>query len=319
MMRIAKMALAAMLLAVPAAQAAGFPEKPIRLIIGSAPGSGPDIISRMTSDRLYDSWKQRIVVDSRPGAAGAISADLTLQAAPDGYTWMMLTSQLFVASHVLPNLKFNLARDFQSIALIGTVPFILLANPQLPAKSLKDLIDMAKKSPGKIRYGSAGTGASEHLSGVLLTQLTKTDMLHVPYKGVAQSIIDAIANEVQITYAVLPAAKPHIESGRLRALGVTPPKRAPLLPDVPAIAEAVPGYAMYGWYSIVAPTGTPAAIMNKASAEIVKAAKEPAFGDRLKNLGIEIVAGDRKVLDEWRRSEDKRIGDLVRISGAKAK
>lgn len=323
-MRILKLltaATAAFLVTVPGAQAAqgGFPEKPIRLIIGSAPGSGPDIISRMTSDRLYDAWKQRIVVDSRPGAAGAISADLTLQAAPDGYTWMMLTSQLFVASHVLPNLKFNLAKDFQSIALIGTVPFILLANPGLPAKSLKELIDLAKKSPGKIRYGSAGTGASEHLSGVLLTQLTKTEMLHVPYKGVAQSIIDAIANEVQITYAVLPAALPHIKSGRLRALGVTPPKRAPLLPEVPAIAEAVPGYAMYGWYSIVAPTGTPAAIMNKASAEIVKAAKEPAFGDRLKSLGIEIVAGDRKGLDEWRRSEDKRIGELVKISGAKVR
>ncbi|MGA0024273.1 MAG: tripartite tricarboxylate transporter substrate-binding protein [Burkholderiales bacterium] len=308
------------LLAAPAAQAQGnFPEKPVRLIIGSAPGSGPDIISRMTADRLYETWKQRIVVDSRPGAAGAISADLTMQAVPDGYTWMMLTSQLFVASHVLPNLKFNLARDFQSVALIGTVPFILLANPGLPAKSLKELIALAKKSPESIRYGSAGTGASEHLSGVLLTQLTGTKMLHVPYKGVAQSIIDAIANEVQITYAVLPAALPHIKSGRLRALGVTPPKRAPLLPEVPAIAEVVPGYAMYGWYSIVAPTGTPAEIMNKASAEIVKAAKEPAFGDRLKSLGIEIVAGDRAGLDEWRRSEDKRIGDLVRISGAKIK
>lgn len=308
------------LLAAPAANAQDkFPEKPIRLIIGSAPGSGPDIISRMTADRLYDAWKQRIVVDSRPGAAGAISADLTLQAAPDGYTWMMLTSQLFVASHVLPNLKFNLGRDFQSIALIGTVPFILLANPSLPAKSLKELIELAKKSPGKIRYGSAGTGASEHLSGVLLTQLTGTNMLHVPYKGVAQSIIDAIANEVQITYAVLPAALPHIKSGRLRALGVTPPKRAPLLPDVPAIAEVVPGYAMYGWYSIVAPTGTPAAIMNKASAEIVKAAKEPAFGDRLKSLGIEIVAGNRKELDQWRRDEDKRIAELVKVSGARVK
>lgn len=309
------------LLAAPAAQAADgkYPEKPIRLIIGSAPGSGPDIISRMTSDRLYDTWKQRIVVDSRPGAAGAISADLTLQAAPDGYTWMMLTSQLFVASQVLPNLKFNLARDFQSIALIGTVPFILLANPTLPAKSLKELIDLAKKSPGKIRYGSAGTGASEHLSGVLLTQMTGTKMLHVPYKGVAQSIIDAIANEVQITYAVLPAALPHIKSGRLRALGVTPPNRAPLLPDVPAIAEAVPGYAMYGWYSIVAPTGTPAAILNQVSTEVVKAAKEPAFAERLKGLGIEVVAGDRKVLDEWRRSEDKRISELVKISGAKVK
>jgi len=307
------------LLAAPMTQAAGFPEKPVRLIIGSAPGSGPDIISRLVSDRLYQTWNQRIVVDSRPGAAGAISADLTLQAAPDGYTWMMLTSQLFVASQVLTDLKFNLDKDFQSIALIGTVPFILLANPTLQAKSVKELIDLAKKSPGKIRYGSAGTGASEHLSGVLLTQLTKTDMLHVPYKGVAQAIIDTIANEVQITYAVLPAALPHIQSGRLRALGVTPPKRAPLLPDVPAIAETVPGYAMYGWYSIVAPKGTPTAILNQVSAEVVKAAKEPAFAERLKSLGIEVVAGDRKVLDDWRRDETKRVGELVKVSGAKAK
>ena len=309
------------LLAAPAAQAAQakYPVKPIRLIVGSAPGSGPDIIGRMTADRLYDAWKQRIVVDARPGAAGAISADLTLQAIPDGYTWMMLTSQLFVASQVLPGLKFDLARDFQSVALIGTVPFVLLANPTLPAKSLKELIDLAKKSPGKIRYGSAGTGASEHLSGVLLTQLTGTSMLHVPYKGVAQSITDAMANEVQITYAVMPAALPHIQSGRLRALGVTPPKRSPLTPDVPSIGEIVPGYAMYGWYSIVAPSGTPTAILNQVSTEVVKAAKEPAFGDRLKSLGIEIVAGDRKGLDAWRASEHKRISELVRVSGAKMK
>lgn len=323
-MRIVKLLAAiaaAVLLATPAARAAqtGYPEKPVRLIIGSAAGSGPDIIARLVSDRLYESWNQRIVVDARPGAAGAISADLTLQAVPDGYTWMMLTSQLFVASQVLPGLKFDLARDFQSISLIGTVPFVLLANPALPAKSLKELIDLAKKSPGKIRYGSAGTGASEHLSGVLLTHLTGTNMLHVPYKGVAQSIIDAIANEVQTTWAVLPAALPHIQSGRLRALGVTPPKRAPLLPDVPSIGEVVPGYAMYGWYSIVAPTGTPTAILNQVSAEVVKAAKEPAFGERLKSLGIEIVAGDRKVLDAWRASEHKRISELVRISGAKVK
>lgn len=306
------------MLAMPAVQAAQpYPQKPIRLIVGSAAGSGPDIISRLMSDRLYETWKQRIVVDARPGAAGAISAELTLQSSRDGYTWMMLTSQLFVASQVLPNLKFDLARDFQSIALIGTVPFVLLANPQLPAKSLKELIELAKKSPGKIRYGSAGTGASEHLSGVLLTQLTGTNMLHVPYKGVPQAIGDAIANEVQITYAVLPAALPHIQGNRLRALGVTPPTRAPLIPDVPSIGEVVPGYAMYGWYSIVAPTGTPASVLNQVSAEVVKAVKEPAFGDRLKNLGIEIVGGDRKVLDEWRRSENKRVGELVKVSGAK--
>ncbi|MGV3627361.1 MAG: Bug family tripartite tricarboxylate transporter substrate binding protein [Betaproteobacteria bacterium] len=296
---------------------AKFPEKPIRLILGSAAGSGPDIIGRMMADRLYETWKQRIVVDARPGAAGAISAELTLQAVPDGYTWMMLTSQLFVASQVLAGIKFDLARDFQSLSLIGTTPFVLLTNQQLPAKSLKELIDLAKKQPGKLRYGSAGTGASEHLSGVLLNHLTGTNMLHVPYKGVPQAITDTLANEVQITYAVLPAAYPHIQGGRLRALGVTTAKRAALIPDVPAIGEAVPGYAMNAWYSIVAPTGTPAAIMNTVSTEIAKAVKEPAFGERLKSSGVSIVGSDRAGLDAWRRDENKRIVELVRISGAK--
>jgi len=307
------------LLAAPAAQAAQgkFPEKPIRLIIGSAAGSGPDIISRLLSERLYDTWKQRVVVDTRPGAAGAISADLALQAAPDGYTWMMLTSQLFVASQVLADIKFDLARDFQSLSLIGTTPFVLLANNQLPAKSLKELIDLAKKSPGKLRYGSAGTGASEHLSGVLLTHLTGTNMLHVPYKGVAQSIADALANEVQTTYAVLPAAYPHIQGGRLRALGVTTAKRAPLIPDVPAIGEVVPGYAMNAWYSIVAATRTPTPILNQVSAEIAKAVREPAFGEKLKSLGVDIVGSDRAGLDAWRRDEHKRISELVKVSGAR--
>lgn len=308
------------MLAAPAAHAApAFPDKPIRLIIGSAPGSGPDIISRLMADRLFQTWNQRVVVDSRPGAAGAISADLAMRAVPDGYTWMMLTSQLFVASYVLPGLKFDLARDFQSIGLIGTVPFVLMVNPQLPAKSLNELIALAKKSPGKLRYGSAGTGASEHLSGVLFTTMTGTSMLHVPYKGVPQAIADTLSNEVQLTYAVLPAALPHIQGGRLRALGVTPPKRAPLLPDVPSISEVAPGYAMYGWYSIVAPTGTPAAVLNQVAAEVVKAVKEPAFGERLKNLGIDIVGGGRKELDEWRRGEAKRISELVKASGASAR
>lgn len=309
------------LLAVPPAQAAqsGYPDKPIRLIIGSAAGSGPDIISRLLADRLYETWKQRVVVDARPGAAGAISADLALQAAPDGYTWMMLTSQLFVASQVLSDIKFDLARDFQSVSLIGVTPFVLLANNQLPAKSLKELIELAKKSPGKLRYGSAGTGASEHLSGVLLNQLTGTSMLHVPYKGVPQAITDTLANEVQITYAVLPAALPHIQANRLRPLGVTTAKRATLIPDVPTIGEVVPGYSMNAWYSIVAPMRAPAPVMNMVGREIVNAVREPAFGERLKGLGIEVVGGDRAVLDAWRRDENKRIIELVKISGAREK
>jgi tripartite-type tricarboxylate transporter receptor subunit TctC len=304
-------------MASPPAQGAqpAYPDKPIRLVIGSAPGSGPDIISRVMAERLYKSWNQRIVVDSRPGAAGAISPELALRGAPDGYTWMMLTSQLLVATHVFPNLKFDLAKDFASISLIGTVPFVLLVNPQTPAKSIGELVALAKKSPGSLRYGSAGTGASEHLSGVLFTHLTGTRMLHVPYKGVPQAIGDAIANEVQLTYAVLPAAMPSIQGGRLKALGVTSRKRAALIPDVPSISEAVPGYEMLGWYSIVAPTGTPSDILTKVSAEMVKAVKEPAFGEQLKGLGIDVVGSSRAELDAFRRDQTKGIAELVKASG----
>jgi len=311
---------AAFMLAMPAAQAQqDFPNKPVRLIIGSAPGSGPDILSRLVADRLYQAWGQRIVVDSRPGVAGIISAELALRAAPDGYTWMMLTSQLFVATSVYSNLKFNLDKDFQSIALFGTVPFVQMVNPQLPVKSVPELIALAKKSPGKLRYGSAGAGASEHLSGEMFTKLTGTEMLHVPYKGVAQAIADTLSNEVQLTYAVMPAARPHIESGRLRAVGVTSPKRSPLFPDVPSISEFVPGYSMLGWYSLVAPTGTPDAILEKTSLEVVKAAKDPAFGERLKFLGTEIIAGGRAELDTFRREQRKLIGDLVKSTGVSIK
>ena len=159
-----------------AAQQAAFPDKPIRLIIGSAPGSGPDIISRVMAERLYKTWGQRVVVDSRPGAAGVISAELALRANPDGYTWMMLTSQLLVATSVFPDVKFNLGKDFASVSLIGTVPFVLMVNPEaVPAKSVSELIEFAKKQPGKLRYGSAGTGASEHLCGVMFTRLTGTE------------------------------------------------------------------------------------------------------------------------------------------------
>jgi len=308
-------------LAVPAAHAAQptFPEKPIRLVIGSAPGSGPDIISRVVAERLWKSWGQRIVVDARPGAAGTISADLVTRAAPDGYTWMMLTSQLLVATSVYPNLKFNLAKDFASISLIGTVPFVLVVNPQVPAKSIAELIAIAKKAPGSLRYGSAGAGASEHLSGVLFTRLTGTDMLHVPYTGVAQAIAATMAQEVQLTYGVLPAVLPMVQAGRIRALGVTSRKRAALLPDVPSISEVVPGYETLGWYSLVAPTGTPPALLDKISAEVVKAVKAPEVGEQLKGLGIALVGSSRAELDSFRRDQTKRISELVKAAGVDLK
>jgi tripartite-type tricarboxylate transporter receptor subunit TctC len=305
------------LAAAPVASAAepAFPDKPVRLIIGSAPGSGPDIMARLVADHLFEAWGQRVVVDARPGVAGIISAEQALRANPDGYTWMMLTSQLFVATAVYPDLKFDLDKDFVSMSLIGLVPWVLTVSPQLPVKNVGDLIALAKKSPGKLRYGSGGPGSGEHFTTVLFTHLAGIDMLHVPYKGVAQALLDTIANEIQMQFAVYPAAWPQVSTGRLRALGVSTAKRVAGLPDVPPIVETVPGYVTFGWYSIVAPKGTPEAVLAKASAEIVRAAREPAFGERLKTLGIEIIGGGRKELDDFRTAERKRLTEIVKAAG----
>jgi tripartite-type tricarboxylate transporter receptor subunit TctC len=313
---LATAAIAALLTA-SAAYAAepAFPTKPIRLIIGSAPGSGPDIMARLIADHLYGVWGQRVVVDTRPGVAGVISAELALRANPDGYTWMMLTSQLFIATSVYPNLKFNLDKDFDSVSLVGLVPWVQTVNPELPAKSVAELIALAKKSPGKIRYGSGGPGSGEHFATVMFTHAAGIDMLHVPYKGVAGALLDTIANEIQMQFAVYPAAYPHVSSGRLRALGVSTAKRAPGLPNVPTIGETLPGFVNFGWYSIVAPKGTPTAVLNMASVEIVKAARQPAFGERLKVLGIEIIGGGRKELDDFRTAERKRLTEIVKATG----
>lgn len=300
-----------------AAQSDSYPERSIRFVIGSAPGSGPDIIARVLSERLYRSWNQRIVVDARPGVAGALSADIVARAAPDGYTWLMMTSQLFIATKVYKDLKFDLEKDFASIALIGTVPYVLAVHPQVPAKSVTELIQLAKTS--KLRHGSAGPGGGEHLAMVHFLHVAGTQMLHVPYKGIAQALADVAAREIHATFAVVPAALPMVQGGRVRPVGVTSTKRAPLLPDVPAIADTFPGFENFGWYSVIAPIATPRAVLNKVSAEVVKAIKEPEFGEQLKGLGVDIIGGSRAELDAFRRSEAKRLGDIVKTANLDVK
>ena len=295
----------------PAAQSTtSYPDRPIRLVIGSASGSGPDIIARVLSERLYKSWSQRIVVDARPGLAGAISTDIVAHAAADGYTWLMMTSQLFIATKVYKDLKFDLDRDFSSIALIGTVPYVLVVNPQLPVKTVTDLIQLAKKQ--QLRHGSAGPGGGEHLCMVQFLSMAGTQMLHVPYKGIPQALLDVAGREIHTTFAVVPAALPVVQGGRVRAIGVTSRKPAPLLPDIPPISDSVPGFENFGWYSIIVRKSIPTAVVDKVSAEIVKAVKEPEFGETLKVLGIEIVGGNRAELDAFRKAESKRLGDIVK-------
>ena len=300
-----------------AAQTGRYPERPVRLVIGSAPGSGPDIVARVLSERLYKAWSQRIVVDSRPGVAGALSAEIVARSAADGYTWMMLTSQLFIATKVYKDLRFDLDRDFTSIALIGTVPFVLVVSSQVQARSVPEFIQLAKKEP--LRYGSAGTGGGEHLCMVFFLQTAGAQMLHVPYKGIAQAVSDVAAREIHAAFAVVPAAMPMVQGGRVRALAVSTRKRAPLLPDVPSIAESVPGFETFGWYALVAPAGTPAAVLEKISAEVVKSVKEPEFGELLKVLGIETVGGTPAELDAFRRAESKRMGDIVKSANLDVK
>jgi tripartite-type tricarboxylate transporter receptor subunit TctC len=316
-----KVAIVALLtLATPvfAAQSAStYPERPIRLVIGSAPGSGPDIIARVLSERLYKSWHQRIVVDARPGLAGAISADIAARSNADGYTWLMMTSQLFIATKVYRDLKFDLERDFASIALIGTVPYVLVVNPQMPVKSVAELIQLTKKT--RLRHGSAGPGGGEHLCMVYFLHMAGTQMLHVPYKGIAQALADVAGQEIHTTFAVVPAALPMVQGGRVRPIGVTSTKRAPLLPDVPPISDTVSGFENFGWYSVIAPKGTPVAVLERVSAEIVKAVKEPEFAEQLKILGIDIVGGSRAELDAFRKSESKRMGDIVKQANLEVK
>lgn len=300
----------------PAAHAL-FPDKPVRLVVSSAVGSGPDIIARLLADRLYAAWGQRIVVDPRPGVAGLLSAEIVTRSAADGYTWMMMTSQLFIATTVYTNHKINLARDFSSISLVGSVPYVLSVNPTV-AKTVAELVEIGKKSPGTLRYGSAGAGGAEHLTGFLLGHMTGAKFLHVPYKGIPQALADTVAREVHFSNAVLPVAMPFVQSGRLRALGVSTRKRAPMLPEVPTIAETVPGFENYGWYGLVAPTGTPQDILAKVSAEVMKAVKDPAFGEQLKSLGIEIVGSSRAEMDTFRAEQTKRFVELVKVSGVQA-
>jgi tripartite-type tricarboxylate transporter receptor subunit TctC len=308
--RIAFAGLLALATPVLAAQSAStYPDRPIRFVIGSAPGSGPDIIARVLSERLYKSWQQRIVVDARPGLAGAVSAEIAARAVPDGYTWLMMTSQLFIATKVYKDLKFDLERDFASVALIGTVPYVLVVNPQMPVKSVAELIQLTKKT--ELRHGSAGPGGGEHLCMVYFLHAAGTKMLHVPYKGIAQALADVAGQEIHTTFAVVPAALPMVQGGRVRPIGVTSTKRVPLLPDVPPISATVPGFENFGWYSVIAPKATPVAVLEKVSAEVVKAVKEPEFGQQLKVLGIGIIGGSRAELDAFRKSESKRMGDIV--------
>jgi len=303
--------------AVPDAVAQAYPSKPIRIIALSSPGSGPDIVGRLIGSRLTEAWGQQAIVDPRPAATGIVGAEIASKAAPDGHTMVIVTSQAVIVSVMYEKLPFNLIRDFAPITMVASTPFILAVHPAVPAASIQELVALARSKPGSLRYGSGGSGSPPHLSAEIFKSMTGTDMLHVPYKGVTPAMIDAVAGQVQMLISVIPAVLPTIRSGRLRALGVTSAKRTALVPEVPTIAETVPGYEFIGWYSLFAPANTPSGIINKLNAEIVKGLNTPEFRERFTALGAEPSTSTPQALAAYLREQTEKMRKAVRDSGAR--
>ncbi len=274
----------------------------IRLLVVSAAGSGPDIVARMVGANLTGALGQQVVVDNRAGASGRIGAEIAARSVPDGYTLMLLSSQLAIVSGMYENLKYDLVKDFAPISLVGTTPFILLVNPSVPATSVRELVTLAKSRPGVLQYGSAGSGSGVHLAAELFRFMSGIKIMHVPYKGTSQALTGAMSEEVHMTFSVIPQSLPLIKSGKMRALGVTSSRRTPLVPDLPSISEFIPGYEFIGWYGLVAPAKTPPAILSKLNNVVVKAMNTSGMRERMALVGGELDvrsapgAGTRVVL-----------------------
>jgi tripartite-type tricarboxylate transporter receptor subunit TctC len=295
---------------------AGYPTRPIRIIALSSPGSGPDIVGRLIGQKFTEAWGQQAIVDPRPAATGIVGSEIAARAAPDGHTVVIVTSQAVIVSVMYDKLNYHLEKDFAPISLIATTPFILAVNPSVPANSVKELIALAKSKPG-MRYGSGGSGSPPHLSAEIFRSMTGIDILHIPYKGVTPAMIDTVSGQVQFLFSVIPAVLPTIKSGKLRPLGISSAKRSSLVPEIPTIAESVPGYEFLGWYSLFAPAKTPQPILDKINGELVKILKTPEFKERFSGLGAEPQSSTQKELAAYLREQRQKMGKAVKESGAR--
>ena len=297
--------------------AGGYPDKPIRLIALSSPGSGPDIVGRLIGAKLTEAWGQQVIVDARPGASGIIGSEIAARAAPDGHTLVIVTSQAVIVSQMYDKLNYDLAKDFAPVTMVGATPFILAVHPGVLAHSVKELIALVKAKPRQFRYGSGGSGSPPHLSFEILKSMTGMDVQHVPYKGVTPAMMDTISGQVHMLISVIPAVLPSVRGGRLRALGVTSAQRSPLVPDIPTIAETVPGYEFIGWYSIFAPANTPSPIIQKLHDVIVKALQSAEMRERFSDLGIDPMTSTPAELAKYLTAQMKKMREAVIASGAK--
>jgi tripartite-type tricarboxylate transporter receptor subunit TctC len=277
----------ALVLPVVAAPAAEYPERAVRVIVTFPAGGGTDIVARMVFQKVAERSGATFVIDNRGGAGGTIGTDLAAKAAPDGYTIVVVSGSHTINPALYKKLPFDSVRDFAPVAMLVTGPGLLVVHPSLPARNVRELITLARSQRGGLLYASAGNGTPPHLAAELFKLMTATQIAHVPYKGNAQAMTDLIAGQIALSFPTIPSALPHVQTGKLRAMGVTSAKRVGALPEIPAIAETVTGYDGSAWYGVLAPAGTPAAIVTRLHTELMTALRTPDLKDKLVSQGLE--------------------------------
>ena len=296
-----------------------YPSKPIRMLVGFGAGGAADVLGRIVAQKLTEAWGQTVVVDNRPGATTTIAAETAANARPDGYTLLVITSAHAVSAGLYRKLNYHPVKSFTPISLIASAPLVLVAAPAMPAKNIAELIATAKASPGKITFGSSGTGSITYLAGELLKSKAGIDILHVPYKAMSQLQTDLMGGNIQLAFTSIPAGIGQIKAGKIRALGVTSAKRSPSLPDVRTIAESgVAGYEVSNWYGVLAPAGVPKGIVAKLHAQIVKSIQTPEGVDAITKQGADPEVSTPEEFRAYLASEVTKWEQLIKSAGIQA-
>jgi len=297
----------------------GFPQRPIRIVIGFPPGGGIDILARLMAPHMSARLGQPVVVENRPGANGLVATQAVLGAEPDGHTiFFGTTGNLAVNPALYPNQGFDLLRDMAPVSLVAQLAFVLVVNPNVPAQNLAEFIALAKARPGQLNYASSGNGGLPHLSGELLNSLAGVQTIHVPYRGSAPAFTDVIAGQVQFMFDALAIAQPHIAAGRVRALGITGPRPMAGLPGVPVINSQVPGYEVVNWYGMMVRAGTPTPIIARLQSEVAAALAVPDVAQRAAGLGLDLVGSTVEDFATFQRAEITKWTDVIRRGNIKA-
>ena len=300
------------------ARAQAYPSRPVRIIVGFAPGGATDIMARLMGQSLSERLRQPFVIENKPGAATNIATEAVVNAAPDGYTLLMVTSVNAINASVYEKLNFNLIRDVVPIASIHREPFVMEANPSVPVKTVAEFIAYAKANPGKLTMASAGIGSGNHISGELFKMMTGVNLVHVPYRGGGPALVDLISGQVQVLFATMSSSIEYVRAGKLRALAVTTATRSSVLPDIPTVAEFVPGYESSFWTGVGAPKNTPAEIVDKLNKEMNATLADPKFKARLADLGGTALSGSPLDFGKFVADETEKWAKVVKFAGVKA-